>query len=49
MFAVTTSVGFLMIVSGLHKSMLELRRRRRTCPSCGHFIQGRVCGCTSAD
>jgi hypothetical protein len=46
MFAVTTGVGFLMIAAGLHKSMLELRRRRRACPSCGRFIQGRACGCT---
>jgi hypothetical protein len=48
-FAVTTGAGFLMIVSGLHKSMLELRRRRRSCPSCGRFIHGNACGCTSTN
>jgi hypothetical protein len=47
-FAVTTGIGFLMIVSGLGKSMLELKRRRRACPSCGRHIEGRVCGpCSS--
>ena len=47
-FAVSTGVGFLMIFSGLGKSMLELKRRRRACPSCGRHIDGRVCaGCTS--
>jgi hypothetical protein len=47
LFALTTGVGFLMILSGLQKSMLELRARRRTCPSCGKHIQRRVCtGCT---
>ena len=47
-FAVTTGIGFLMITSGLQKSMLELRRRRRSCPACGRHIAGRVCGaCTS--
>jgi hypothetical protein len=45
-FAATTGVGFLMIYSGLGKSMLELKRRRRACPSCGRHIHGRVCsGC----
>jgi hypothetical protein len=35
-----------MIYSGLGKSMLELKRRRRACPSCGRHIHGRVCsGC----
>jgi hypothetical protein len=47
-FAISTSVGFLMVVSGLGKSMLELKRRRRACPSCGRQIHGRVCGCSSS-
>jgi hypothetical protein len=47
MFALTTGVGFLMVFSGLGKSMLELKRRRRSCPSCGRHIEGRVCGCNS--
>lgn len=42
-FAATTAIGFLMVYSGLGKSMLELKRRRRACPSCGRHIEGRVC------
>ena len=42
-FAATTGVGLLMIIAGLQKSMLELRRHRRNCPSCGRSIDGRVC------
>ena len=49
LFALTTGVGFLMTLSGLQKSMLEFRTRRRTCPSCGKHIERRVCaGCTQA-
>jgi hypothetical protein len=44
-FVATTGVGFLMMVSGVQKSMLEWRQRRRTCPSCGRHIAGRTCGC----
>jgi hypothetical protein len=40
---VTLGVGWLMMVSGLQKSALELRKRRRTCPSCGKLIESRVC------
>ena len=47
LLATTTGVGFLMLLSGLHKSALELRRRRRVCPSCGREIRGRVCGCST--
>jgi hypothetical protein len=44
----TSGVGYLMIVAGLHKSMLEWRHTGRKCPSCGHEIQERVCSfCTS--
>jgi hypothetical protein len=46
-FAVTTGIGFLMLISGVHKSLLEWRQRRRPCPSCGRIIDGRVCSaCT---
>ena len=38
LFAVTTGVGYLMIQSGLQKSMLEWRRRKRSCPSCGREL-----------
>jgi hypothetical protein len=41
--AVTCGVGYLMTIAGLGKSALELRRRERTCPSCGRHIQARVC------
>ena len=41
---VTTAVGWLMLQAGLGKSMLEWRRRQRTCPSCGRTIAGRTCG-----
>jgi len=41
--AATLGVGWLMTVAGLQKSALELRKRRRTCPSCGRYIQARVC------
>ena len=44
---VTTGVGYLMVVAGLHKSLLEWRRSNRMCPSCGRVITERVCGnCT---
>jgi formate dehydrogenase maturation protein FdhE len=44
---VTLGIGWLMMAAGLQKSALELRRRRRVCPSCGRHIQARVCpSCT---
>jgi hypothetical protein len=39
----TSGVGYLMIVAGIHKSLLEWRRSGRRCPSCGRAIQARVC------
>ena len=45
---VTTGVGYLMVVAGLHKSLLEWRRPGRTCPSCGRTIDGRVCSSCSS-
>ena len=41
--AVTTGIGWLMIQSGLSKSALELKRKRRVCPSCGRHLE--TCGC----
>jgi hypothetical protein len=32
---VTVGVGYLMTQAGLQKSALELKRRKRICPSCG--------------
>ncbi len=44
----TCGIGYLMIVAGLSKRALELKRRHRVCPSCGREIQARVCpACTS--
>jgi hypothetical protein len=43
----TTGIGFLMMFSGIQKSVLDWRRRERTCPSCGRHIRSRTCGCTS--
>lgn len=46
--AVTTlGVGWLMALAGVQKSALELRRKRRLCPSCGRQIQHGVCSCSS--
>ena len=48
LFLLTTGVGYLMMLAGVHKSMLQWRSRRRACPACGRTIDGRVCGpCTS--
>jgi hypothetical protein len=48
LIAVSCGIGYLMIVAGLHKSALELRRRQRLCPSCGRILTTRVCNtCTS--
>jgi NADH pyrophosphatase NudC (nudix superfamily) len=46
LFALTTGIGYLMIQSGLQKSMLEWRRRKRLCPSCGR--ESGVCACRRA-
>ena len=39
----STVAGYLMVKAGLGKHMLEHRRRRRVCPSCGREIHGRTC------
>ncbi len=39
------AVGLLMALAGLQKSALELRRRRRICPSCGRELRGGSCAC----
>ena len=45
--ALTCGIGYLMVLAGLRKNALELRRRHRVCPSCGRRIQARVCrACT---
>jgi hypothetical protein len=45
--AASSAAGFLMLRAGLAKSGLELKRRRRKCPSCGRYIERRTCGCSS--
>jgi hypothetical protein len=37
------AIGFTMFFSGIKKHALELKRRRRICPSCGRHISGAVC------
>lgn len=39
----TLGAGWLMMAAGVEKSVLERRRRRRLCPSCGKEIAARVC------
>ena len=39
----SAGAGYLMVKAGLGKNALELRRRRRICPSCGRVISGRRC------
>jgi NADH pyrophosphatase NudC (nudix superfamily) len=47
-FMLSTGVGFMMMLSGVHKHMLEWRRAARYCPSCGRRIERRTCNCTAA-
>ena len=35
LFALTSGVGYLMVMSGVGKSLLVWKRRKRICPSCG--------------
>jgi hypothetical protein len=47
--ATSCGVGYLMVVAGLGKSLLELRRQSRICPSCGKVLRARVCpACTNS-
>ena len=41
--ALSMAIGYTMLFSGLKKRALELKRGKRTCPSCGHTIVGTVC------
>jgi hypothetical protein len=43
----STGVGVWMAIAGVQKSVLEWRRQKRTCPSCGREIPGRTCGCSA--
>lgn len=41
--ALAMAFGWTMLFSGLSKHALELKHRRRICPSCGRRIDGAVC------
>ncbi|HUQ21689.1 MAG TPA: hypothetical protein VM049_01605 [Gaiellaceae bacterium] len=41
--ALAMAIGYTMFFSGLSKHALERKHGRRTCPSCGRHIDGRVC------
>ena len=41
--ALAMAIGWTMTFSGLKKQALELKRRKRICPSCGRHISGAVC------
>ena len=43
LMALTTGAGWLMCQSGILKNMLERRRARRVCPSCGRYRRTCVC------
>jgi hypothetical protein len=46
LMVVTTGAGWLMVESGVLKNLLERRRERRVCPSCGRNADS--CGCNAA-
>jgi hypothetical protein len=39
----TVGVGYVMALAAIQKSVLEWRRPRRICPSCGRVLETRVC------
>jgi ribosomal protein L37AE/L43A len=42
--AITTiGAGWLMLTAGVEKNVLERRRQRPVCPSCGRHMHERVC------
>ena len=41
--ALAMAIGWTMTFSALKKNVLELKGRRRICPSCGRQISGAVC------
>jgi len=44
MMALASAAAWLMTQAGLAKNVLELRRKRRTCPSCGRHDR---CSCSA--
>jgi hypothetical protein len=43
LMALTSGVGWLMFETGVFKQLLERRRGRRVCPSCGRYSHTCVC------
>ena len=41
--ALVMALAFTMAFAGVKKHALELKRRKRVCPSCGRHIEGRTC------
>jgi hypothetical protein len=41
--ALVMALAFTMAFAGIKKHALELRRRKRVCPSCGRRIDGPFC------
>ena len=41
--ALATAIAWTMTFSALAKNVLELKRRKRICPSCGRHISSAVC------
>ena len=41
--ALAMAIAWTMTFSGLAKNVLEPKRRKRVCPSCGRHISGAVC------
>ena len=39
----TLGAGWLMMAAGVEKNVLERRRRKRVCPSCGREIRAHAC------
>ena len=44
LIAIASAAAWLMMQAGLAKNMLELRRKRHTCPSCGRHDR---CTCSA--
>ena len=44
LMALTSGAGWLMLQSGVFKNMLDRRRERRMCPSCGRYSH--TCACS---
>ena len=41
--AMALAIGWTMFFAGFKKNALELKQRRRICPSCGRRIDGTTC------